>query len=254
MYLAYYFRQFYLTIRFNFKLKFKVSSERLRQPCNLRTMSGNFACLHSVLGAPFDIQVLRERNKIPMLVTWIKTTKKTPGKGSGNGKGNRNRNKKRKRKLEKGFEKSNRKRKTENKKGKQDTKQKRALKNDGEKEPTDKPEGVKKGYTVNATAAYTLNCVDRHSRVTCQSWHVYVILRPGSQVEWCEKENLWAKRAERGLGRKNRRGGDFPGVNGAWPRWKCMQYVKKGQVPIWIKLFKCCTVGVAVYSALTSLL
>ena len=31
-----------------------------------------------------------------------------------------------------------------------------------------------------------------------------------------------------------------------------MQYVKKGQVPIWIKLFKCCTVGVAVYSALTS--
>ena len=109
-----------------------------------------------------------------------------------------------------------------------------------------------KGYTVNATAAYTLNCVDRHSRVTCQSWHVYVILRPGSQVEWCEKENLCAKRAERGLGRKNRRGGDFPGVNGAWPRWKCMQYVKKGQVPIWIKLFKCCTVGVAVYSALTS--
>lgn len=38
-----------------------------------------------------------------------------------------------------------------------------------------------KGYTVNATAAYTLNCVDRHSRVTCQSWHVYVSLRPGSQ-------------------------------------------------------------------------
>lgn len=31
-----------------------------------------------------------------------------------------------------------------------------------------------------------------------------------------------------------------------------MQYVKKGQLPIWIKLFKCCTVGVAVYSALTS--
>ena len=47
-----------------------------------------------------------------------------------------------------------------------------------------------KGYTVNATAAYTLNCVDRHSRVTCQSWHVYLSLRPGSQVEWCEKENL----------------------------------------------------------------
>lgn len=102
-----------------------------------------------------------------------------------------------------------------------------------------------KGYTVNATAAYTLNCVDRHSRVTCQSWHVYVSLRPGSQ-------NLWAKRAERCLGRKNRRGGGFPGVNGAWPRWKCMQYVKKGQVPIRIKLFKCCTVGVAVYSTLTS--
>ena len=38
-----------------------------------------------------------------------------------------------------------------------------------------------KGYTVNATAAYTLNCVDRHSRVTCQSWDVYVSLRPGSQ-------------------------------------------------------------------------
>lgn len=102
-----------------------------------------------------------------------------------------------------------------------------------------------KGYTVNATAAYTLNCVDRHSRVTCQSWHVYVSLRPGSQ-------NLWAKRGERCLGRKNRRGGGFPGVNGAWPRWKCMQYVKKGQVPIRIKLFKCCTVGVAVYSTLTS--
>ena len=68
-----------------------------------------------------------------------------------------------------------------------------------------------KGYTVNATAAYTLNCVDRHSCVTCQSWHVYVSLRPGSQVEWCEK----AKRAERGMGRKNRRGGGFPGVNGA---------------------------------------
>ena len=31
-----------------------------------------------------------------------------------------------------------------------------------------------------------------------------------------------------------------------------MQYVKKGQVPIWIKLSKCCTVGVAVYSTLTS--
>ena len=76
MYLAYYFRQFYLTIRLNFKLKFKVSSERLRQPCNLRTMSGNFACLHSVLRTPFDIQDLRERNKIPMLVTWIKSTKK----------------------------------------------------------------------------------------------------------------------------------------------------------------------------------
>ena len=45
-----------------------------------------------------------------------------------------------------------------------------------------------KGYTVNATAAYTLNCVDRHSRVTCQSWHVYVSLRPGSQI--CERSEL----------------------------------------------------------------
>ena len=79
MYLAYYSRQFYLTIRFNLKLKFKVSSD-LATFGNLRTTSGNFACLHSVLGAPFDIQDLRERNKIPMLVTWIKTTKKNPEK------------------------------------------------------------------------------------------------------------------------------------------------------------------------------
>lgn len=186
-----------------------------------------------------------------MLVTWIKTTKKTR-KRKRKRKWEPKSKQKEKEKTGKRVRKINRKRKTENKKGKQDTKQKRALKNDREQEPTDKPEGEKKGYTLNATAAYTLNCVDRHSRVTCQSWHVYVSLRPGSQVEWCEKENLWAKRAEHGLGRKNRRGGGFPGVNGAWPRWKCMQYVKKGQVPIWIKLFKCCTLGVAVYSALTS--
>lgn len=186
-----------------------------------------------------------------MLVTWIKTTKKTR-KRKWKRKREPKSKQKEKEKTGKRVRKINKKRKTENKKGKQDTKQKRALKNDGEQEPTDKPEGEKKGYTLNATAAYTLNCVDRHSRVTCQSWHVYVSLRPGSQVEWCEKENLWAKRAEHGLGRKNRRGGGFPGVNGAWPRWKCMQYVKKGQVAIWIKLFKCCTLGVAVYSALTS--
>lgn len=83
--------------------------------------------------------------------------------------------------------------KTENREQKRKTRhktEKSLIKNDREQEPTDKPEGEKKGYTLNATAAYTLNCVDRHSRVTCQSWHVYVSLRPGSQVEWCEKENL----------------------------------------------------------------
>ena len=127
MYLAYYSRQFYLTIRFNFKLKFKVSSERLRQPCNLRTTSGNFACLHSVLGTPFDIPDLRERNKIPMLVTWIKTTKKT---GKRKWKRKREPKSKQKEKEKTGKRVRKIKQKTENRdrKGKQDTKQKRALK------------------------------------------------------------------------------------------------------------------------------
>lgn len=120
MYLAYYSRQFYLTIRFNWKLKFKVSPERLRPPSKpLATFAQRRATSHVFVqcsGRPLTSKIYE--NEIKFLCLWLELSQqKKPGKGSGNGKGNRYRNKKRKRKVEKEFEKSNGKRKTENKKG-----------------------------------------------------------------------------------------------------------------------------------------
>ena len=55
MYLAHYSRQFYLTARFNLKLKFKFSSERLRQPSD------------TVLGRPLTCKFYEKEIKFPCL-------------------------------------------------------------------------------------------------------------------------------------------------------------------------------------------
>ena len=87
-----------------------------------------------------------------------------------------------------------------------------------------------------------------HSRVTWQSWHVYASLRPGSQVEWREKENWRAKLAERGLGGKK--------AGETSVAWTARDHV--GSVCGMLKKDKCrygssflSVVGVAVYSALS---
>ena len=131
MYLAYYSRQFYLTIRFNWKLKFKVSPERLRPPSKpLATFAQRRATSHVFVqcsGRPLTSKIYE--NEIKFLCLWLELSQQ---KKTGKRKWKRKREpiSKQKEKEKSGKRVRKIKQKTENReqKGKQDTKQKRALK------------------------------------------------------------------------------------------------------------------------------
>lgn len=119
MYLAYYSRQFYLTIRFNWKLKFKVSPERLRPPSKpLATFAQRRATSHVFVqcsGRPLTSKIYE--NEIKFLCLWLELSQQ---KKTGKRKWKRKREpiSKQKEKDKSGKrERRKRKRKTENKKG-----------------------------------------------------------------------------------------------------------------------------------------